>query len=157
MSKAKAKTNSFDISAMATDVKKENEGVWHDYDGGLRLKIARLNNEDHQQFMLEQRRKLNQSQRFGVGGEISKAELKRLTIEGMALHILVGWECMVEDGKTLAYSLEEAVRIITKYPKFFRLVEEEAMDDANFKIESDADELGNSESSATGTQDGGMP
>jgi len=154
---SKAKKNSFDISNMASDIKKENEGVWHDYEGGLRLKIARLNNEDHQQFMLEKRREVNQSQRFGVGGEIGKEKLNELTIEGMARHILVNWECMVENGKTLAYSVKEATRIITKYPKFFRLVEEEAMNDANFKIESEQDELGNSESSATGTPDGATP
>jgi len=148
---------SFDISSLATDTKAENEGVWHDFEGGLRLKIARLSNDGHQQFMLDKRRKIQQSNRFGAGTEVSKSELKKLTIESMARHILMGWECMVENGVTLVYSVDEAIRVLTKYPKFYRIVEEESMDDANFKLESDADELGNSSDSETGTPDGATP
>jgi len=148
---------SFDITNMATDRKAENEGVWHDYDGGLRLKIARLNNDHHQQYMLEKRRKVQQEQRLGAGVEISSDRLRELTIDSMAKHILVGWECMVEAGKTIPYNQTEAVRLLTKYPEFYRLVEDEAMAIENFRSKKEGDDLGNSPTSDGGTPVGDTP
>jgi len=148
----------FDITQLATNEKSENEGVWIDFDGGLRLKIARVNNDAHEGFMLEQRRKFAKKKRVGASIEIGKEKLHELTVESMAKHILLDWENMRENGgEPIPYSVAEATRMLSSYKEFYKLVEAEAMDIANFRDEMEAEELGNSGSSADGTDDGVTP
>lgn len=144
----------FDINQMRTNRDAENEGVWIDYEGGLRLKIARLQNEAHEQFMLEKRRQVQTKKRVGADADISRAVIKELTIESMARHILLDWDNMVEGGKRIEYSVEEATRLLTEVPEFYRLVEEESMNIENFRAHAEETDRGNSGRSGTGT-DGG--
>lgn len=144
----------FDISRMRTDQSAENDGVWIDFEGGLRLKIARLNNDHHQEYMMNLRRKYQKTKRMGEEAEIGSSKLRELSVEGMVECILLGWDNMIEEGKAISYSKEEATRLLTEYREFYRLVEEEAANIDNFRAETEAEELGNSESSADGT-DGG--
>ena len=145
---------SFDLNNMKTDVKKELDGSWIDYPGGLRLKIARLNNQNHQSYLLDRRREIEQDKRFGPQDQISREDLRKISIEALADCVLLGWECMVEGGEVVAYNRENAIRILTQVPEFFRLVEGESTDIENYRNQRGATESGNSSSSESGTGDG---
>lgn len=144
----------FDINSMKTDRNAENDGVWIDYEGGLRLKIARLNSEKHQQAMIAKQREFRKRRRLGNTTEISAEALRRLTCESMADNILLDWENMVEGGKAIEYSRAEAIRLLHDVPEFYRLVEDEATNVENFRAEIEENELGNLPDSGSGGDDG---
>lgn len=142
----------FDITKLATDRNKESDGVWIDYPGGLRLKIARMGNDNFQRATLKRRKEIQRQARFSGEDEISA--LKETSTEIAAEHLLKDWEGMIEDGTPVPYSVENAVRLMTKYPEFLRLVEEAAADFENFKSDEEAAVRGNSNSSPAGSSSG---
>lgn len=145
----------FDLANMRTDRSAENEGVWVDFEGGLSLKIARLNNDHHQQYMLDKRRQIQRDQRLGRKNDLSREALREATIESMALHILKDWKNMIYQGQSVEYSIENAKRLLNEVPEFYRLVEDESINIENFRDEIDQAEQGNSGRSVLGKGAGG--
>jgi len=139
----------FDIGNMATDQGMENEGVWVDCPGGLRLRIARMGNANFRQYVMKHRKVIQRQMQFG-GMEEDVSQLEEISLRGMASEILKDWENMVEKEKKIKYSSDEAYRLLKEYPEFQRLVEGLAEDVELFRGEEEAKALGNSASSSSG-------
>ena len=120
----------------ATDKNLENEGIWEDLGGGARIKVARSGNENYtkrfSELMKPHRRAIKRN-------TMSDKKAEKILIKVLAETILVDWEGIMEDGVEIAYSVENAIRILTEYKDFRDIVIDvsEAME--NYKIREDAD------------------
>ena len=107
---------SFDLSTLKTDKALENEGVWVDYLSGSRLLIARNNNSKYRAFIaLKYKQHRMSIDRGGLDGD-KLAE--KIQIEGMARHVLLGWEDVAFDGKVQKYTWEIGQKALTEFPDF---------------------------------------
>jgi hypothetical protein len=100
----------FCIHNIVTDEKAELEGVWQDYEGGSRVKLARFNNEKAQRMRMEwyQENKalLEALADKGDEGEKQREELfKQGECKIMAEAVLLDWEGFEDlNGKTVKHS-----------------------------------------------------
>lgn len=87
----------FCIENTITDEKAELEGIWMDYEGGSRVKLARFNNEKAQAMRIEWYQE-NKAQLEALEGKGEDAEAKRTEMfkqgeaKVMAEAVLLGWE-----------------------------------------------------------------
>ena len=123
-----------DLTAFATDKRKEQEGVWKDLGDG-RVKIARHNNPKFQAAMAKYSKEFLP---FGAEIDISSPELEKATVHAMAETILLDWENIGIGGELLEYSFENAVMVLSKYSDFKELVAQMALDRNNFRPEKAA-------------------
>jgi len=95
-----------DINTIKTDLKKEVEGVWTDFVEGIRLKIARARNSKYQEFL----RDLVEPYRKDIREEkIEPKDFADILLRVRAKTVLLDWENIEENGKTISYSFEKAV------------------------------------------------
>lgn len=124
------------ISSVKADPVKAESGVWVDYEAGIRLKIARMNNPAFEAFVrAKQRPKIR-------GFRANKAtddELNELTREAVARHVLVGWENVEDDdGNLIPYSPEKSLEFL-KDPALsdlYQFVVLQASDAAAYRAEA---------------------
>lgn len=103
---------------MVTDPELEKAGVWHDYEGGSRLKVARHNNEEAQSMRIE----LYSANKQVLEAKTDESEQKAkdLECEVLAKAVLMDWEGMVdEDGNELKCD-PEVGELYLKLSKDFR-------------------------------------
>jgi len=131
----------FDLNAIATDTKKEIEGVWYDVGDGLQLKVARMNNPQYVKRLNEVSAPYRAQVKAGTLSDEKKAELAAGV---MAETILLDWRGMFLGGKPLPYSRKKAAEILAdpRYQAVFSLVMSFAQDEAAFRIEEVKTELG---------------
>lgn len=104
----------FCIHNTITDEKAELEGIWMDYDGGSRVKLARFNNEKAQRMRLdwyqENKALLESLAEKGEEGENQRDELfKKGEAKIMSEAVLLDWEGFEDaKGKVVKYSAETA-------------------------------------------------
>ena len=95
------------IESIKTDLKKETEGVWVEFELGIRLKIARARNVAYLELMrktMEPRRKTIRE------GGMELEELQDLLKGIQAKTVLLDWENIEDkDGKSIEYSSEQAL------------------------------------------------
>jgi hypothetical protein len=98
------------LSAIKSDPELEREGVWQDYELGIRVKVARMGNQAFDECV----RKLSEPHLSGFRrNKLPSEVLERITKQAVARHILLGWEGIDgEDGKPLPYSEETALEIL---------------------------------------------
>lgn len=113
----------------------ENEGVWVDIGDGARIKVARAGNRAHSEVIRRLRRQYQATRR---GGKAADEMLERLSVEAMAEAILLDWQGFKEDGQAVAYSPENAQRMLTAYKDFRELVAGLSTDMALFQEEEEA-------------------
>jgi len=95
-----------DINAIKVDLKKEIEGVWVDFILGIRLKIARARNVKYTELL----QKLLDPYRKDIRENKVKAEdFANILLEVRAKTILLDWENIEEEGKTIPYSAKKAI------------------------------------------------
>lgn len=139
----------FDVTRLATNREGEVNGTWtEDLGNGLRLQVAREGNVKYNAALREEVRK-----RTGAAnlGDLQPDVAVDVAYELYSRFILVGWEGLVENGKTLVYSPEEAKRLFQQYPDFFNLVQAQARNVALFRIKKTSEALGNSVSDSSGS------
>lgn len=104
----------FCIHNTITDEKAELEGVWQEYEGGSRVKLARFNNEKAQRMRIEwyQENKalLEALAEKGEDGEKQREEMfKQGEAKIMAEAVLLDWEGFEDaKGKEVKHSVETA-------------------------------------------------
>ena len=93
------------LSKVKTDSKKEIEGIWEDYEEGIRLKIARMGNPLYDEEIYRLSKPVLKRSR-----EIPADELERISKQAVAKYILVDWENIEDDdGNEIPYSSEKAL------------------------------------------------
>lgn len=103
------------LGAIQTDLNKAIEGVWVNYELDIRLKIARLGNQNYQKYVQQLSRPHLQRMR----GKAPNTDLiKEITKQAVSHCILLGWEHIQDDkGKDIPYSPEKALELLSD-PRF---------------------------------------
>lgn len=140
---------SFEINDLRTDAKMEKEGVWVEEAGGLKLKIARLENPDYQRFMARKTKPFrNQIRRGNLESVREKMDL--IIREAFARFILLDWKNLTDKGKSLKYAYENAYRILG-IKDFFEIVESYAANAEIFRQETKAESEKNLPAASNGS------
>jgi hypothetical protein len=122
------------IKSFKTDSGKEEQGVWINAGGDLRLKIARMGNPAYTAYIKKHSKALVSSARRG---EVDLDEATRINKDAAARHILLGWENLTEDeeGKQpIVYSVEKC-RELLDIKDFYSMVMEYANDMTLFRAD----------------------
>ena len=99
------------ISSLKSDHKKETEGVWVEWEHGVSLLVARLNNPGFQAFVRKATKERTKDIR---SGSFSDGEMERVSIEAMGHHVLLGWKNIEsDDGEPLEWTAERAVELLS--------------------------------------------
>lgn len=142
------------IDKIKTDLQKETQGVWIDFEVGIRLRIARARNPAYRELM----RKLTEPYRKTIReGGMEIEELEDLQRQIRAKTILLDWENIEDEtGKTIEYSSEQALEFFKDLELrdfyTFVILQSETMD--NFKKELVKDSEKNSSASSNGSSTG---
>lgn len=146
-----------DLKSIATDTSKIEEGKWFPYlDSDFEVRVASLKSpayESAARAFLRNKRK-----------SISKTRLRNMTeYENMLLllplivqHILLDWRNLYDGENEVKFTPEKARDLLgdRKYRNLYEFVLQVANDGAEFMFEEDEDDLGNSELTSTGGQNG---
>lgn len=130
-----------DLRKFAVDIEKEVEGVWVDIGDRTRLKIARANNPAYNKLFL----KLSQPySRMAKNGLMPENKARELFAEVTAKTILLDWENLELDNQNIPYSIEKAQEILQnpEFQPFKKFIDEFSQDEANFRQEEIAKEMG---------------
>jgi len=101
----------FDINNLRVDPEKASEGTWVNYRGGSKLKIAKLNNKDYQDFRA--RKALEFSSVLQKADEEADEKAEEITVEGLARHVLKDWEGFGSGDEEIKYSVEKAIELLS--------------------------------------------
>lgn len=142
------------IDKIKSDLQKENEGVWIDFEVGIRLKIARARNPAYRELM----RKLTEPYRKTIReGGMELEQLEDLLRQVRAKTILLNWENIEDkEGNTIKYSSEQALEFFKdlELRDFYTFVILQSENMENFKKElmkeSEKNSLTSSDGSSTG-------
>jgi hypothetical protein len=127
------------LSSLKGDATKTQDGVWADYEIGLRFKIARMNNPRYRKHLAA----LKQSQLREVRRGNPELILE-LTTQAMAKYLLLDWEGLDEDdGTAIPYSIGKSAEILRESQDIYEFVEETSMDSDLFKAEAREQSVGN--------------
>ena len=124
------------LSLYATDVEKEQQGVWtDDLGGGMRLKIARLRNSNFKQLYQKLTKPYERQIRART---LDEATENRILNQCLAKTVLLGWENLTYAGQKLEHSLENALSVLSdpRLVDFRDLVVDIASDAQFFRDES---------------------
>jgi hypothetical protein len=132
---------SFDIVRDTTDPKKEQEGVWMDYLGGSRVKIARLGNANFENIF---NRKMAPYRKQERKGTLSTDIQTKIVCECASESILLDWEGFTKDGKPLKYSKLAAKELLEASVDFRNDMVELAGEQAAFHADYEEDSIKNS-------------
>lgn len=129
-----------DLKKTRVDVDRATEGVWVDLDSETRLKIAQWLNPRHRAHV---QKALEPHKRALRMETMDDKLMDKLEVQGIAETVLVGWEGLVENGEEIAYSTDEAVRLLSDPElKWFRdFVREQADDLSNFRNKVEEEEV----------------
>ena len=123
------------IEQIKSDLKKETEGVWVEFELGIRLKIARARNVAY----LESMRKIMEPRRKTIReGGMEIEELQDLLKQVQAKTVLLGWENIEDkDGESIAYSSDQALTFFNdpELRDFYTFVVTQSENMENFKKE----------------------
>lgn len=114
----------------ATDATLEKEGVWVDIGEGARVRVARSDNPNFVKCLQSKAKPYRvQSRNRTLSDEVAN----KVLIETMAETILLDWDGIQKDGKTLPYSKENAVLLLTDLKDFRRIITELADESETFR------------------------
>lgn len=124
-----------------TDYKKELEGVWEPVGGDAELLIAAWGNPAFDKKFSNQPRQV----RSRINrGKLSDAEDREIMIQIVVDTILLDWKNLTELGKTIKHTRENAVKMLTKYPKFYRDVVTLSTDESRYQSDDEEENEKNS-------------
>jgi len=123
------------IESIKTDLQKETEGVWVNFEVGIRLKIARARNAAYRESM----RKIMEPHRKTIReGGMDIEDLEDLLRQVRAETILLDWE-NIEDknGNPITYSSKQALEFFNdpELRDFYTFVITQSENMENFKKE----------------------
>jgi len=124
-----------DIKKMfGTDPEKEVNGVWQNLGEEVRVLVARLGNKKYNDYVAKLMKPYRRQMRRGtLKDEIVESSINK----ALSKYILLGWEGLEQHGTPLAYSSEEALRVLEEFPEFREQVMEMANELESFQAEED--------------------
>lgn len=114
----------------------EESGIWVDYSGGFRIRIAPLSSR----LFLKEIGKAKRDIKGVIDDEASPEMMEKL-IEPVSRHILKGWENLNVGGKPYPYSPENSLALLKSSADFYREVVALSSNRQRFlanKLEADA-------------------
>jgi hypothetical protein len=127
-----------------TDKEKEKKGIVKQIGEGAWVRIARIGNPDYERVLTA----LSKPYRLQIQrGTLDPKIQDKLYIEVIAKTVLLDWGGITDNGVDVAYSVENAIKMLTDYPDFLEFIVAEANRLENFKLQADEDLAGNSEAS----------
>lgn len=142
----------FDLLSLAPDDNMAENGVWLEFFGGSRLKIAKAQNTKHQAFMNKaykvNRRKLDMEDKNAdkLAEDISR--------EAAARYLLKDWEGISINGEMKAYSYELGIEAMKLVPELKSEVDEQSRRLQNFQISDEEEDLENVKTISPGNSNG---
>ena len=124
------------FNSFATDEAVEVAGVWKDLDKDTSILVARMENKEHTKLMI----KLYEENISKLEGNPELDDI--LTREILAKTILKGWKNLTYKGKTLKYSIDNAMMILS-HKDFRKAVVKIAIDFDNFRMKLDEEDVKN--------------
>lgn len=124
---------SFDLDDLMADANVMEEGIWVDFYGDSRLKIASSDSPKYNSYLA----RLARQNRIKLDDENPQyfQLIQDITAEAKAKHILLDWENIKINGKKTPYSWEVGKQALLNSPKLREFVDEFASDFRNFKKE----------------------
>lgn len=131
----------FDISQLAVDPKKSNEGVWVDlYGTGVEFLLARHNNRNAVNARLAADASMYKELRDAKGDDLDALQEKLRISQARVLadHVLLDWKGMEFEGET-KYTPELAFRLLSNpaYEEVFQFVIRESINNEHFRLENE--------------------
>jgi len=123
-----------------TDQNKEKEGVWQDMGDGLKMRIARIGNPNYQKRFQALSKPHRRALRRGT---LSDEIAEQLLIKCLAETIVLDWEGVEENGSTIPYSVDNAIRVLTDYPDLRNYVNDIANEMEGYKEDVDEEAIDN--------------
>lgn len=114
-----------ELKNFKTDKDKEEKGVWEELGDGCSVLIARHGNPAMLKAYSKYPRLLRQRLENGQADDEESASILSKVV---ADTILLDWKGLKEDGKEIAYSKEECVRVLTEYPDVRAMILEMAQE-----------------------------
>lgn len=129
----------YDITKDFTDAGLVSEGIWVEFFGGARLKIASTDSPKYKAHLsrLAQKNKV----RLDTTNEETILLVQAITCESLAKYVLLGWEGIVENGEPVVYSRDKAYEYLMASSKLRDFVQAEADRTSNFQTVT-AEEVG---------------
>ena len=126
----------FEINNFKTDAQLEQNGVWVDFIGASKIKIASLDNPHYLQRLLQARkdRTLNLEDDSFIS-EDARHALAQIYVDT----ILLDWEGFSENGEALPYSKDKALEVLLSIKPLFAAVTKAANDEALYRQQQNAD------------------
>jgi len=123
-----------ELESLKTNPLMESEGVWKPIGGG-RVLVASFDNPEYHTMLAVESRPYQALSK--AGGAPSPKVIEKMTIKVMAHTILKNWEGLTIKGEPVEYSIENAVKILTEYPRFRDAVALIATDISNYQDTAD--------------------
>ena len=124
------------LSEMQNNPEVETEGVWQNYGGGLRVKIARMSNPKYEEYLREQTKPHMRRLR---SGNLENDVIEEITQKAMARYILLNWEGLKdENDQEIPYSEKKAFELLSdpKYKDFYRDISDMSQDRSLFRSQA---------------------
>lgn len=96
--------------AFAVDKSKELDGVWVQLDADTRILVARLGNERYRKVLREGMAPYRKAIKADT---LSEDVQDKIMVDALVEGVLLDWEGMAENGKTLPYSKDTARRLLS--------------------------------------------
>jgi len=124
---------SFDLSDLMADAGTMEDGVWVDFYGDSRLKIASADSPKYNSYLA----RLARQNKIRLDDENPKYfdTIQSITATAKAKHILLDWENIKINGKKTPYSWEIGKEALLNSPKLREFVDDYSQDFRNFKKE----------------------
>lgn len=109
----------------------EKEGVWLEYENGVRIRVARAGGSNRRYLKAVERRFRTYRRRIQTGTMAVEAVTKIL-VEIFADTVILGWESVTDrDGNPIPFTRENCIRVMTDLPALFDDVQQQA---ANYEL-----------------------
>ncbi len=132
----------FDLNTQfAMDETGEVEGIWEDLGDGATILIARAGNPNY----IRAYQKISRGIRNQIdNGSLQEERTKVIAAKIIAVHVILDWKGLYNEGKVVKYSPETAEKMLLRYPDFREMVWDLANDFARFRKDALVDDAKNS-------------
>ncbi len=134
-----------EITTDFADPTLSEEGVWREYRNESRIKIAGIGNA---KFAADQERQRNSYSgiRRNRQGQLPGDVETKILCQSMSKYILVDWDGFTKNGRKMAYSPEEAYKLLKSNVFFRNDVAAMSSEEGNFLKEAEEKDVKNSPS-----------
>jgi len=125
-----------------TDIELENKGTWVEVGNGCELLLGRVGGDNYNKVFGE----ISKPYRLQIRtSTLSDADADSILTESIARAVLLDWKGLFIDEEELEYSVDNAIKVLTEYKDFKKLVTELASDIEQYRVSEEEQASGNLE------------